>query len=102
MADERGVGRVSEGAAQAAQVCTTCPKLCHFVCPVAEAEARETVTPWGLMRLLELTRRGDVALDAEIGEVWHHCTWCGQCTAWCHHGNEVGQALVVDGFQWSC
>jgi hypothetical protein len=34
--------------------CTYCPKMCRFSCPTAAAESRETVTPWGMMRLLEM------------------------------------------------
>jgi Fe-S oxidoreductase len=51
------------------------------------------VTPWGLMRLLELARTGVVGLDEEVAEVFHHCTGCGRCQTWCLHGSDVAGAM---------
>lgn len=73
--------------------CTTCPRLCRFSCPVAEAECRETVTPWGLMRLLELSRQEVVPLDEEVAQTFYHCTGCGKCQSWCLHDNDVPKAM---------
>ena len=79
--------------AQATAYCTYCPKLCRFSCPVAEAEGRETVTPWGLMRLLEFSRTRDVTLTQEVAETFMHCTGCGRCETWCNHDNDVPKAM---------
>lgn len=78
---------------KATAYCTYCPKLCRFSCPVAEAERRETVTPWGLMRLLELVKSGAVEADEEVAETFHHCTGCLRCQTWCKHDNDVPQAM---------
>ena len=82
-----------EAIERATAYCTYCPKLCRFSCPVAEAERRETVTPWGLMRLLEFTRTGDVELSAEVAETFYHCTGCARCMTWCGHDNDVTAAM---------
>lgn len=77
----------------ATATCTYCPKLCRFSCPVADAEARETVTPWGLMRLLEFTSTQDVELDAQVAQTFYHCTGCLRCQTACRHDNDVPQAM---------
>ena len=76
-----------------ADLCTYCPKLCRFACPAAEGEARETVTPWGLMSLLRLVDDGLVELNAEVGEVFFHCTGCLRCQTWCRHDNDLPTAM---------
>ena len=70
----------------ALDTCTFCPKLCRFACPVAEAERRETVTPWGLMSRANFVRKGQVPLDVETAAIFEHCTGCGRCTQNCRHG----------------
>ena len=77
------------------ETCAFCPKLCRFACPVAEAEARETVTPWGLMTRADDVRRGALALDRDTAESWAHCTGCGRCTQICKHDNPVATALFA-------
>lgn len=78
---------------QATAYCTYCPKLCRFSCPVAEAECRETVTPWGLMRLLEFTRTEDFEVDEHVAKTFYHCTGCARCQTWCNHRNDVPKAM---------
>ena len=73
--------------------CTYCPKMCRFSCPTAAAEARETATPWAMMRLLELSRDGSVELDESVAEAFYHCTGCRRCQAFCRHDNDVPRAL---------
>lgn len=75
--------------------CTYCPKLCRFSCPVAEAESRETVTPWGLMSLLRAVRREEVELTAEVGEVFFHCAGCLRCQTFCKHEHDVPAAMFA-------
>lgn len=77
------------------ETCTFCPKLCRFACPVAEAEARETVTPWALMTRADDVRRGAIGLDAATAETWAHCTGCGRCTQICKHDNPVAAAIFA-------
>ena len=73
--------------------CTFCPKMCRFSCPAASAEGRETVTPWGMMRLLELAKDGSVALDDDVADAFFHCTGCRRCQTFCAHDNDVPRAL---------
>ena len=79
---------------KATAYCTYCPKLCRFSCPAAEAENRETVTPWAMMRLLELVKNGTVEPDAETAEIFYHCMGCKRCETWCKHDNDVPQAMI--------
>ncbi len=74
--------------------CVFCPKLCRFACPVAEAETRETVTPWGLMTRLDDVERGLAGFDSETAELLWHCTGCRRCEQVCKHHNPVFDALV--------
>lgn len=78
---------------KATAYCTYCPKLCRFSCPAAEAEGRETVTPWGLMRLLELVKDGAVEPSEEVAEIFYHCMGCKRCQTWCKHDNDVPEAM---------
>jgi Fe-S oxidoreductase len=78
---------------KATAYCTYCPKLCRFSCPAAEAESRETVTPWGMMRLLELVNDGSVEPDEEVTETFYHCMGCRRCQTWCLHENDVPHAM---------
>jgi len=75
------------------EICAFCPKLCRFACPVAEAESRETVTPWGLMTHADDLRRAGSAPGAESAELWSHCTGCDRCRAVCKHQNPVAETL---------
>lgn len=84
---------MSDGLRAIVETCVFCPKLCRWACPVAEAEGRETVTPWGLMTLLDDVRRGR-ALDADVGDAWAHCTRCGRCQQVCKHHNDVPRAML--------
>jgi len=79
--------------------CTTCPKLCRFACPVAHEEARETVTPWGLMNLLTRAVRGP-GLNAELADVLGHCTGCLACQTACLHGIHVPKTLF-EAREWA-
>lgn len=73
--------------------CTYCPKMCRFSCPVAEAEHRETVTPWGLMRLFKMVQDNSIEPSAEVAEAFYHCTGCRRCQTWCRHENDVPRAM---------
>ncbi len=76
------------------QNCTYCPKLCRFCCPTAEAEHRETVTPWAKMTLAEMVRSDRLELTNEVGEIFYHCLACLHCRTHCRHGVDVPGALV--------
>jgi Fe-S oxidoreductase len=78
---------------RAQRYCITCPRMCRFSCPVAHVEARETVTPWGLMSLMRMVAQGAIPLDAEVAEVLSHCTGCRRCQGACQHQNPIPEAV---------
>ncbi len=78
---------------KATAYCTYCPKLCRHSCPAAEAENRETVTPWAMMRLLEMVKEGTVEPSEEVAEIFFHCMGCRACQTWCKHNNDVPEAM---------
>jgi Fe-S oxidoreductase len=73
----------------ALRLCTYCPKMCRFSCPVSEASGRETVTPWGKMSAL---KRGEESPGAEAA-LAYACTGCLRCQRYCAHGVDVPEAL---------
>lgn len=73
--------------------CTYCPKLCRHTCPVAHAEARETLVPQHKMATLGRLRRREVDRTVSETEPLYGCTGCGACTEACQHGVAVGPAL---------
>ena len=75
------------------ELCAYCPKMCRFSCPVAEADARETFTPWGKMSAPFLAQRGGIPLATAFESAWA-CTGCGHCTDYCAHANDVPLALA--------
>lgn len=75
-------------------LCTYCPSLCRHACPVATAEDRDTVSPWGLMSLVGHVMEKRVRLSRDLAEVLYHCTGCGACTDVCKHDVPVAQTLI--------
>ncbi len=86
--------QVTPSLEKASDYCTYCPKLCRFACPVADAEARETTTPWGLMSLVRAVRLDEVELTVEVGETFFHCVGCGRCQTYCRHDNDVAAGML--------
>ncbi len=74
--------------------CAYCPKLCRAACPVSNAEARETVTPWGKMSLLNAADRALVPLDGPHAAPLWACTGCQGCRSSCLHQNDVARSLA--------
>ena len=75
--------------------CTYCPKLCRHVCPVSNAEARETVVPQAKMATMKHLREGVVEKSAESAAALFACTGCLACTTACHHGITPGKHLLL-------
>lgn len=90
MAEER-LDRFDARQAQTLRYCVTCPKMCRFACPVAHEEAREAVTPWGLVSLIHgsVQNSGTLSLDAGLADVLQRCTGCLRCQSACVHDNDV-------------
>lgn len=55
---------------------------------MAEAEARESVSPYSLVVLSGLVKKEKIAPPV-AGELPYHCTHCGACTEACLHDNDV-------------
>ncbi len=79
---------------QALDTCATCPSLCRWSCPVAEAEARETTSPHRLAVLAGLLKREKISTQQVDGTLYH-CTYCLACTSACVHDNDVGLIMSL-------
>lgn len=76
-------------------LCSFCPKMCRSVCPVGNAEFRETTTTWGKMwHAYRIVEHG-FAMDKEAARIFDACTGCGACTAFCEHGVDAASALFA-------
>ncbi|MBK8252279.1 MAG: (Fe-S)-binding protein [Polyangiaceae bacterium] len=76
------------------ETCVYCPKLCRTACPVSNAEASETVTPWGKMSTAYFSGRGDLPLDANYASTAWACSGCFACRSFCEHQNPVATVLM--------
>lgn len=79
---------------EALTLCAYCPSLCRHSCPVAGAENRDTVTPWGLMSMAHHVVTNRLRLTDEVAEIFYHCMGCGACTTACAHDNPVADVVV--------
>lgn len=79
---------------RAIDTCTTCPTLCRWACPVAEAEARETTSPQRLAVLSGLLK-SERATPEMASPLPYHCSHCGACTQACLHDNDVPLVLSL-------
>lgn len=71
------------------EYCTFCPKMCRFVCPVALAESKETLTPATKMSFLYLLGKGYKEPIPELIEAIYKCTGCLHCFTYCGHKNMI-------------
>ncbi len=76
-------------------MCTYCPKVCRFSCPVSEATANESHSAWGKMTTAHQVALGQRRMDESASKAIHACTGCGRCKSFCKHDNEVGDALFA-------
>ncbi len=91
---ERPLLPVLEPHRDALEKCVYCPKLSRAACPVSNAEASETVTPWGKMSLAYFVGRGDLKPSADTAETSWACSACLACREQCDHRNEVAEVLT--------
>jgi len=75
--------------------CVFCPKLCRSVCPVSNAEPRETITPWGKMSMAYFAAHGDVPMERSFASPAWACTGCHACRESCDHKNMVAPTLMA-------
>jgi Fe-S oxidoreductase len=96
MSDARSAAELLDALARPTTLCAFCPKMCRSACPVAEAEGRETVTPWAKMSLVHLGRTGQASLTEKGAQkALEACTGCGACVEKCAHGNPVAETLFT-------
>lgn len=79
--------------AKATSLCTTCPKLCRFTCPVALEDGRESSTPTAKMTTASRLAKGDVAMTATSVEPLWRCTGCQVQKEACKHEVDAPDAL---------
>ena len=75
--------------------CTYCPNLCRHVCPVSNAEPRETLIPRAKMATLGRLRTNQLEPTVESTASLYACTGCGACTEVCLHDVEPAAALQL-------
>lgn len=71
-----------------AEHCSFCPKMCRFACPVAASTGKESVTPWGIDRVVAAMARGEALTPEEQAPIWA-CTGCRQCAVPCLPGVDL-------------
>jgi Fe-S oxidoreductase len=86
---------VLEARRTALETCVFCPKLCRSACPVSNAEATETLTPWGKMSTAYFVARGDVPASESFARTSLACTGCYACRELCDHENDVAGTLLT-------
>jgi Fe-S oxidoreductase len=75
------------------ETCAFCPKLCRAACPVSDAEASETVTPWGKMGAVHRLGLGAAESTPEYAASAWACTGCFACKERCEQRNPVAETL---------
>jgi Fe-S oxidoreductase len=78
----------------ALEKCVYCPKLSRAACPVSNAEANETVTPWGKMSMAYFAARKDIPIDQTHADPAWACLACYACRECCDHRNDVAETLI--------
>lgn len=74
--------------------CFNCPKLCQSACPVAMTDGNEAHTPWGLMQIFNLVRKGELPMDEEVAALSYQCLSCKACTDACDHHNDITPTVM--------
>lgn len=77
----------------ATSLCSFCPKLCRYACPVADADQNEAVTPWGKMTAMKKVEDKILPMTAETMGLAYKCTNCRASEFACEHANPVAPSL---------
>lgn len=75
------------------EICSLCPKLCRFACPVATATGDEGATPTAMAQSWREAQAGRLSWDA-AAENLAKCTGCEACRPPCEFGQDVPAFLV--------
>ena len=78
---------------QASSLCTSCPKLCRFSCPVAVADGRESSTPTAKMTRAHRLAAKTLELTPAAAEPIFRCTGCRIQTGYCKHDIDAADTL---------
>lgn len=79
----------------ATQLCSFCPKLCRFSCPVSDADQNESTTPWGKMSAMKLVQESRLPMTAETMSLAYKCLSCRRSQAVCELDNPVSSTLLT-------
>lgn len=79
----------------ALETCAFCPKLSRSACPISDAEASETVTPWGKISGTYDVARGASPTSPEHAALAWACTGCLHCRELCELKNPVAATLIA-------
>lgn len=78
---------------QATSLCSFCPKLCRYACPVADADQNEAVTPWGKMTAMKKVEDKELPMTPETMALAYKCTNCRASEHACELSNPVAPSL---------
>ena len=75
-------------------LCTLCPKMCRFACPVADATADEGATPTAMMQAWRMAQSGALPW-AVAADTLGRCTGCEACRAPCEFEQDLPRMLYA-------
>lgn len=78
---------------QATTLCSFCPKLCRYSCPVADADQDENTTPWGKMTAMKRVEDKELPMTPETMGLAYKCLNCRASEFACEHANPVSPTL---------
>ena len=78
---------------QATSLCHSCPKLCRYSCPVADADQDEATTPWGKMNTMRLVDQKRLPQTRETMALAYKCLNCRASEGACEMANPVSTTL---------
>jgi Fe-S oxidoreductase len=79
----------------ALETCAYCPKLSRAACPISDAEASETVTPWGKISATFDVARGAAEATPDHAALAWACSGCLHCRELCELKNPVAETLIA-------
>ena len=92
---ERPRLRMLEERRPALETCAYCPKLSRAACPISDAEASETVTPWGKISATFDVARGATEATPDHAALAWACSGCLHCRELCELKNPVAETLIA-------
>jgi Fe-S oxidoreductase len=73
-------------------LCSLCPRMCRYACPVASGTADETATPTSMMQAWREAQAGRLPWKAAADAV-SRCTGCMACSAPCEFDQDLPSML---------